>query len=285
MSDLAYRVARRFIQANLNQELVQRMHQTFTKYDDHVATDTANWFQQTFHFDTSKTPPGQKKLKNLVSAFHWFLRNAGIHALSIGGQSKEIPGEESAWREAKRIWEQELQPLSSDLVKYFSDEGIKVVPKELQIGQVTYMNLVGFDEKALAKLAQALEAVFDKVQGWRRKALSGLKVALAGPKYFHDTAGGKYKADEDTLYVRATPAVLKRTRGTYGAFDYILIHELGHRYDHKVGAKVDFDRQEWQTTPYSRNDGETFAELFALSNFGIKGTWGNTLDKFEALMP
>ena len=285
MTSIACRVATRFIQASLEQELTQQMHRVFAKYDEDTVTEIAKWFHQTFHFDTSKTVPGQKQLKALVNKFYWFLNRAGQWALSDGALQKGIPGEERYWKEAKQVWEQELQPLSSDLVKYFSDEGIKVVPRELKLGQTTYLNLVGFDAKALAKHAQELEAVFDEVQGWRRKALNGLKVALAGPKDFHGTAGGKYKTDEDTLYVRATSAVLKRTRGTYGALDYILVHELGHRYERKFGTKVDFERQEWQTTPYSRKDGEAFAELFALSNFGIKGTWDNVLGKFEALMP
>lgn len=133
----------------------------------------------------------------------------------------------------------------------------------------------------------ALEAVFAEVKGWRRKAFDGgLKVALAGPDKFRGTAGGTYKSAEDTMYVRATPKVLKRTRGTYGAFDYIIIHELGHRYEykHRTTVDVDFDKSEWVTTPYSRKEGEAFAELFALSNFGMKGDWDEKIKKFDDLM-
>jgi hypothetical protein len=91
------------------------------------------------------------------------------------------------------------------------------------------------------------------------------------------------------LYVRATPQVFKRTRGTYGAFDYIIIHELGHRYERKRGLPVDFDQAEWWTTKYSQTEGmggsESFAELFALSNFGLTG-YGRpgVFDRFEAVM-
>ena len=279
------RVATRFIQAGLEQELSQRMNKLFSSpYDDGDAAEVAKWFKNTFRFDTAKTPPGQKKLKELASKFHWHL-NAGSKQ-NVGGDVPKVwRGNESNFKYAADIWAKELKPLAADLVRYFSDEGIKVVPKEVEVGGHTYLNLVGFDGKALGKIIQSLESVFDQVKDWRRKALSGLKVALADPRHFHGTAGGKYKSSEDTLYVRATPAVLKRTRGTYGAFDYILVHELGHRYDRKHGTKVDFDQQEWWTTPYSKNGGdEPFAELFALSNFGMTGTWGPVLEKFEQIM-
>ena len=278
------RVAARFIQAGLQQELTQRMDKLFSApHDDGAAAESVKWFKDAFRIDTAKTPSGQKKLKELAGKFLWHL-NAGSKRDMGGGTVWK--GQESNFKEAARIWEQELKPLVADLVRYFSDEGGKVVPKEVAVGGHTYFNLVGFDEKALGKIVQSLESVFNEVKGWRRKALSGLKVALADPRHFGGTAGGKHRTSEDTLYVRATPAVLKRTRGTYGALDYILVHELGHRYDHKVGtANVDFDRPECWTTPYSKNgDDEPFAELFALSNFGMKGTWGDTLDKFEKLM-
>jgi hypothetical protein len=161
-----------------------------------------------------------------------------------------------------------------------------VVPKELKVGGNTYLNLVGFDEKKLKTYVAALEKVFDEVKGWRRKALSGgIRVALAGPSEFHGTAAGVYKSAQDTLFVRATPNVLKRTQGTYGAFDYIIVHELGHRYDRKVGPGFDFERQEWWTSRYSQKEGETFAELFAISNFGMKGDWNQAVvEKFNELM-
>lgn len=290
---ISERVASRFIHASLEQELIQRMDRVFASFDDDLAAETAKWLEKTLRFKISRTPPGAKKLKDQLDGLHWFLTNAGKK--TYGGDSnlpshlqqhlqKIVPGDESAWNEAKRRWEA-LKPSVPEIVRYFSDEGGKVVPKEVSVGGVTYTNLVGFDEKALAKITNSLDEVFRQVKGWRRKALDGLKVTLADPKKFHGTAGGKYKADEDALYVRATPAVLKRTRGTYGALDYILIHELGHRYDRKHGTKFDFDRQEWWTTPYSRNGGdEPFAELFALSNFDIKGPWDPVVKKFEDLM-
>ncbi len=112
---------------------------------------------------------------------------------------------------------------------------------------------------------------------------------FAAAQDFNGTVKGKYKSADDLLLVRTTPAVLKRADG-YASLDYILIHELGHRYEHKVrGLPVDFDKPAWWTTRYSRADSmagsESFAELFAIGHFGITGNWDAAiLDRFEKVM-
>lgn len=257
------------VASSLVSELTTKMDGLFSAFDQKEAARLAEWFKDNFRFESPKTPQGQKDLKNKASKFHWFLRDSG----------SPMPQRTSA-AEAARIWEEEVKPLAGDLVRYFSDEGGKVVPKEIQAGGNTYLNLIGFDHKKAMVYVKAMEAVFDEVKGWHRKALGGgVKVALAGPKEFRGTAAGVYKSAEDTLYVRATPNVLKRTSNTYGAFDYILIHELGHRFERKHQVPIDFDRPEWWTSPYSRKEGESFAELFAISNFGIKGNWDQDIVK------
>jgi hypothetical protein len=279
------KVARRFIQAQLEHELVHRMEHLFADWDAGNATVTAKWFQDTFRFDTTKTPKGQKKLKEDASAFHWFLRDAGTRT-DING--KEYSNPRSAI-EAKKRWEADIRPHASDLVRYFTDEGGTTVPKELVFNGNTYQNRVGFNEEKLGLYAKRLDSIFSQLQGWRAKALSGgVTVALTSPKDFRGTAGGKYRASEDALYIRATPNVLNREGGSYGSFEYIIAHELGHRYEHKHHHPTDFDRLEWHTTPYSRKEGEAFAELFALGQFGITQAhiqWDPMIqERFEKLM-
>ena len=125
------------------------------------------------------------------------------------------------------------------------------------------------------------------MRSFQNHPLHDLKVALAPPGDFNGTATGKYKTDKDVLYLRATPKVLKGlSSGKYGSPEYILIHELGHRYERFNKLPADFDRPSWWTTRYSQKEGEAFAELFAIGHFGIKGTWdAETLSRFEAVMP
>jgi hypothetical protein len=191
--------------------------------------------------------------------------------------------------EVRKLWA-EIEPQLAQLVSGFTDEGGTVVPKEVTVSGTTYINAAGLKEDTLKKYVVRLEAILKSLRGWRAKAAkSGLKVVLASPRDFRGTAGGKYKESEDALYVRATPDVLKRGGSSYGSFEYILVHELGHRYDKHYATGVDFDRPEWWTTKYSRKEGfglsEAFAELFALGHFGIQGPWDQkVVDRFEDLM-
>ena len=270
------RVARRFV-AGLGSELERRMKDLLAgPLDAAKGRQLGEWLEANFHFLGAKTPRGGKELKEDLNRLHWYVKSG------LGQQQNpEVLREsiESAW--------EKVQHRLGDVVKLLSDEGGTVVPKDIQVGGNTYLNLSGFSEAVLSGYVKALEQVFDELKGWRKKALKGgLKVALAGPKEFRGTSAGKYKSGEDTLYVRATPQILKRTHGTYGAFDYILVHEIGHRYSYRLTMPhEDFDRPNWWTSRYSHNDGEAFAELFAISNFALKGPWDQAVvERFEALM-
>lgn len=270
-------VARKF-QASLSGQLEGQMLE-FMSQPLTVAggKQIAAWLEDHFFFQGAKTPRGQKDLKEAVTKLYWWLKNG----LAQQADPERIRSTiEASWEDVRRRL--------ADLVKYFSSEGGRDVPKELKIGGNTYVNVSGFDASTLEKYAKRLESVFDTLKGWRKKALKvrgGVRVALAGPGDFRGTSKGKYKTDQDTLYVRATPEVLKRSGATYGSFEYIITHELGHRYQHKYRMSVDFDKPDWWTSKYSHNEGESFAELFALSNFDIKGYGSDeVLTRFENLM-
>jgi hypothetical protein len=261
--------------ASLGDTLEQLVGNLLTRWDTDKAKDVGQWFEKNFRVKSPKTPRGLKVLKDKGEKLRWWL---------TAGASSSSP--EIAQREVASVWA-EIRPQLGDLVAGFTDEGSVVVPKELRVGSNIYVNEVGVNEAALKKYASRLEAIFDDLKGWHKKALvGGVEVVLASPRNFRGTAGGVYKMSEGgKLYVRATPAVLSRSGG-YGSFEYILTHELGHRYEHKNRMpSEDFDKSPWWTTKYSRNDGESFAELFALSHFNLHGAWDSaTVDRFEALM-
>ena len=270
------RVARRFI-AGLKDQLESKMRDLLDEpLSASKGKEIGAWLEANFNFNIAKTPKGGKALKDELGRLSWWLK------YGIGQQQNP----EVARATIDASWGKIRSNLDA-LVNLFSEEGSRVVPREKRVGSNLYMNLSGLPEETLDKYVVALEQVFDELKGWRKKALAGgLKVAFAGPTHFRGTSAGKYKSEDDILYVRATPKILKRTRGTYGAFDYIIVHELGHRYDHKRHPGIDFDRAEWYSSPYSRNGGgEPFAELFAISNFDIKGPWNQAVvDKFEDYM-
>jgi len=274
--DLTAEGARVFV-AGLEHDLVRKMDHLLNTvpYDGKEAVDTGKWFEANFRFKSPKTPKGQKDLKEWCDGLHWALV-FGTHVY------KDSP---DAYRaNVEKFWGL-IKPRLGDLVRYFSDEGGTTVPAELKIGANTYLNRAGLDAKTLDRYAHRLNTLIESLGGWRAKALKGgVKIAFASPKEFHGTVGGKYKSNEDLLLVRTTPAVLKRGEG-YGSFDYIIIHELGHRYSYKNSLPTDFDRVEWYTSRYSYKEGETFAELFAIGHYGLKGAWSqDTVDRFEKVM-
>jgi hypothetical protein len=263
----------RHVTASLGGELTRRMDALLQgDYDVEEAKKTAIWLNDNFRFKSPKTPRGQKQLKDQVDKLWWSLAHGGlVHRSSV----------EFTWGEIK--------PRVADLVRYFSNEGVSVVPDKIEIGANTYYNEAGLDNTTLDKYARRLESLFDTVSGWRTKALrGGLKVAFASTRDFRGTSSGKYRQSSDTLYVKTTPAVMKRGDG-YGGFDYILIHELGHRYEALNPLPLDFDRPEWWTSRYSQTDSmagsESFAELFAIGHYGLTGSWDpQIVERFEKVM-
>ena len=277
------RVAARYLAAGLASELKKRVQQLIRDYDSALESDDrqrlrqigaafGDWFKDTFAVEASGTPRGGKATKQEARKFLWVAQFGP-------GQRSETDSLLAGWVA--------LQPFVPVLVGKFSNEGGGAL-REIKTPLATYQNLKGLTPATFKKYVKALDAIFNSVRGWRRKALQGdFKVALAGPDKFRGTAGGKYNAPSDTMFVRATPKVMRRSGGTYGSPEYILVHELGHRYEKKVGSPSSVP----YTTRYSHSEGvfgqsEAFAELFALGHFGIRslrGTdFGTQVDQFEA---
>ena len=237
-----------------------------------------------FYVLPKKSPSGQTKLKS-----NWVLFTNEI--------KRQIEYSE-LWKEPSnslgllpRMFEDLDLPL---IIKYFSKgTGYIQPPKKFKLGSNTYLNSAQLNEDKLKEYAEAIELVFKELKGWRKDALDGGVTVDFAPatKFRSKTVGGRYNRNEGILYVRATPTVLKRTKGTYGAFDYIIVHELGHRFQHikktrnfSVFGSRGHDKS-WYTSKYSYSDGEAFAELFAIGNFNIKGDWDpEILVEFEKLM-
>lgn len=155
---------------------------------------------------------------------------------------------------------------------------------------VTYENKVGAGEQRFLGMVREVGQVLRGLDGWRQRALSGgLRVILAGPDDFGGTASGKYSTQKDALLIRATPnGRISRGGDGYGGLAYVITHELGHRYEAKYPIR-NFETNAWRTSKYSEKEGEAFAELFALSNFGItsdgRKSWSpELLDAFRKIM-
>lgn len=279
------RVARLFL-AGLADDLEKRVGDLLhDPYDRSKAYDLADWMKQNFKVGVSVR--GHRGMADALDRFIGILNQfRNEHGWNLSPDSdKMIQGT------IKNLWERDLKPKMDELIQYFTDEGGSKLVSEYKVGSNTYLNKVGMAEDNLVKYATRLDSLFSSLSGWRKKVLSGgLTVALAPPKNFRGTSSGRYSSSEDVLYVRAVPKILQRSGGSYGSVDYILIHELGHRYEHLHRLPVDFDQPEWWTSKYSMTESlsgasESFAELFAIGHFSITGPWDKSkVERFEKLM-
>src|SRR5688572_19091026 len=285
--------------AGLKEELVRRvkdLQERARKYpegsrelnlsaeDKRAMGDLAAWFRKNFRVDSAKTPKGQKRLKEEALRF---LETLETWSKPGGAASPGI-----LRLDDMTPWGRTLQQDLGNLVRFFTAEGDAVrgqteVVVELKLSKALYVNRANISESNFRKYAEKIDGVLSRINGWRAKALSGsLTVVFQGAHQMK--VQGKYVASKDEMWVKATPAVMRRGEGTYGSPDYILVHELAHRYDRLHGTGFDFDRPEWWTTEYSQKEAfvsESFAELFAIGHFGLNGTWDKGIvTRFEALM-
>ncbi len=159
--------------------------------------------------------------------------------------------------------------------------------REYRTSQATYLNLAGASDARFMETVETVEKALKSIKGLRRKVLSSLTINFLSAQSFRGTASAKYFTAKDEIGIRLTPGgrIQKAEPGKYGSLAYVITHELGHRYERKTGTPIDFEQSEWYTTRYSRVEGETFAELFALSNYDIvQGFDPSILDRFEQVM-
>lgn len=279
MDPLAPRVAARYLAANLLHEFEQRFEKLLSYAPDnpppHEVHEFRKWISDNFKL-TGRVPTEAKRAREDLERFWRFLETAEGHGFM---PRVFAPSFGESWKH--------LKPYLPMIVQYLSSEGTgKSVVFEKKVGGNTFVNMVGASADRFDGLIATIEGVFSGLSGWRRKALDGgIRVVFAGPKDFRGTSSGTYRSEKDELWIRATPGGrIEKGGAGYGGLAYVITHELGHRYERKHHVAVDFDRPEWQTTPYSRKEGESFAELFALSNFGMKNLGGVALSTFEHLM-
>lgn len=270
-----------------------KMADLFRDFSWKKLMEVGNWIDSSFTIRSSATPRGQKELKADAEFLLGVMIGMGIE-LDHHGNPLGVSGDYLGYLKSETESRYgRIRDRLDDLERHFSRLKSDV-PDQIKIGKNVYINEVGFKLKVLQKHAKSLEAIWSSLKGWRKSALKGgLTVIFARSESFKGTAGGKYRRASDEMLVRATTKTLKYADDTYGSLPYVLVHELAHRYESKVGVDRDFG-EGWYTTRYSINDGETFAELFALGHFGsglkravsaekADKVWA-TVEKFEEYM-
>jgi len=133
----------------------------------------------------------------------------------------------------------------------------------LKIGTITFTNKSTINFKKFQQHSNYIAGELKKLKGFHKKALKGgLKIKFV--KKDECKSKAKYKGDKDELYIR--PDRMEKGDG-YASLIYVVLHELGHRFERKVKSYNNVP----YTTKYSKTqsfDGdEAFAELFAISHW------------------
>lgn len=142
---------------------------------------------------------------------------------------------------------------------------------ELRLKNAVYVNRSNFSFTRFKEAAQKVDAILSKLKGFHKKAVTAKPLIVALVKKSEIKAKAKYKGNDDLILIR--PDTLA-SGDDYGSLPYVILHELGHRYEKFVRIGRAFTDSGWLTTPYSGRENmmgdEKFAELFALSNWPSK---------------
>jgi len=133
---------------------------------------------------------------------------------------------------------------------------------------------------------KAIESFLSTLKGFHKAVLKNLRIEFVSASDMKTTA--KYLSGKDIVWINPLSKKMGKTKDDYGSLLYILLHELGHRYHAMNPQSWRISDPSMVTTPYSRGlnsmnpEGETFAELFALSHWEKKyPKYSNQIKKFK----
>jgi hypothetical protein len=140
---------------------------------------------------------------------------------------------------------------------------------EIKLKHATYYNESTMASSKFVASAKQIDKHLSTFKGPHKKALDAKPLVVRFVKKEQSKSTAVYKSMQDEIYIRPDRRFV--AGDGYGSFIYIITHELGHRYEDLVSQMSSLHRR--FTTKYSQTDSmsgsEAFAELFALSHFGI----------------
>ncbi len=219
-----------------------------------------------------KAPPGMKKLLTELK----FVQKQFDTIDEYADSKFMTPEQKKAFTDSairninatlSRLTEEDINKIDTKLGKKEAE------PDTIKQGSTTYINNSNLNFKKFKSLVSDMEGYLKKLKSFHKKVVTVKPLTIRFVKKDLSKTAAKYKQDKDEVWIRPDSKKIIKGDG-YASFYYVLVHELGHRYDYFIKQKTDFDKPKWYTTKYSRTDSiagsESFAELFALSHFGVK---------------
>jgi hypothetical protein len=179
-----------------------------------------------------------------------------------------------------------IRPVIEDITKELSLDNDNIL--ELELTNANFYNESLMPYKDFENKSKQIDSFLNKLIGIYKKSLNPrLDIYFVKSSLIKSKA--KYSNEKDAIIIN--PSKIE-TGDQYAGFNYIIVHELGHRYLRYNKVNFNYDSTEWITTDYSKVDSmqgeEKFAELFALSLFNYKGkpfdSFQDKIDKFKKLI-
>lgn len=222
----------------------------FLEWKEYMVDDLKQWLEP-FQLDTGKAPRGFKDKWNDLKFI-----NRNINTV-FGVMHDNIKNSFSRWSKDD----------IDEIVTKLGSKNKKTI--EVKGKYATFKNFSNMADKTFIKRANDLDKHLSTLKGVHKKALNVKPLEVHFVKKEVSKATAVYKSEEDKIFIRSDRKAIDGDG--YGSFNYIITHELGHRFERLIKY---YDRLEHDyTTRYSRADSfqsEAFAELFALSHYGIK---------------
>ena len=160
-----------------------------------------------------------------------------------------------------------LRPLSiQEMETYYGDQ-VDNKPEVIKTRYATYYKKSSFAYSSFLSYIDRLEDLFSNLESPHKDVLDNLHIQFKDSKDMKAIA--TYKTDKDRLLIN--PKKVSSLKNVYGSLEYVVLHELGHRYLRFNRQPFNIDDNKWITTKYSTVESmsgeEKFAELFALSYY------------------
>lgn len=243
--------------------------ETFENFSNESLDELKDWIN-TLNLK-GKTPRGQKKNKeNLV-----FIQNQ-LELNEMFGDSSLCFNNIMAT--ISRFTYEDIEEINEK----FSDRNKGIFKTK----NIEVVNNSSMSEKAFKEFALEISKMINSV-GALHKPVSrdGVKIVVVNKS--EQKAPGKYKSNLDEIWVHPN---LKVDNELYGNGKFIVMHELGHKYEYMYGLPSDFDDRRFETTDYSKvivdfGGSESFAEIFAVSNWKENyPNYNSQIEEFSKLM-
>jgi hypothetical protein len=256
-------------EASIDIDAIKKLGQEILNFDDSKMPQFIEWIA---HFPKSgRAPKGEKKLFDSIKFLH---TQAEVYQ-STGLLSPNISATFSWWDEAEM----------DRVADVFFAGKTKAKLEVITHGNVTFHNGSSMSEVRFVKTSKTVAALLKSLKGYHKKAISKpLEIHFKSAKDIK--AKAVYKGLLDQVWIRDNS---KADNELYGHLLYIVVHELGHRFDKLHRIPRDFADSDFYTTDYSHADSmagsECFAEIFAISHWPDKyKEYADQIERFNKLM-